>query len=148
MKCFKVIEELQNLILNGSKIPLSNKVVVKQEQVLNLLDELVREMPEDLKDAEKIIKERQKILIDAQQEGELIIKEARATIEKMVDQEEIIKLAKDKSDQILAFAKQTARELRAGANAYADEILEEAQKHLEKLLETLKQSREELKQSR
>ena len=105
MKCFKIIEELQSIIINGSKIPLSNKVVISQDQVLNLLDELIREIPEDIKDAEKILQDRQKILIDAQQQGELIIKEAQATIEKMVDQEEITKLARDKSDQILAFAK-------------------------------------------
>ncbi|HHX25006.1 MAG TPA: ATPase, partial [Thermoanaerobacterales bacterium] len=81
MKCFKVIEELQDLIINSSKIPLSNKVVISQEQILNLLDELLRVIPDDLTEAQKIIEERQRILIEAQQEGEIIVKEAQNTIE-------------------------------------------------------------------
>jgi F0F1-type ATP synthase membrane subunit b/b' len=148
MKSFKIIEQLQDLIINSSKIPLSNKVVINQEQVLNLFDELLRVIPDEMKEAQKIIEDRQNILIDAQQEGEIIVKEAKDTIDKMINQDEITKLAREKSDQILAFAKQTARDLRAGANAYADEVLEDAQKHLERLLETLKKSREELNQAR
>ena len=148
MKCFQIIEQLQSFIINSSKIPLSNKVIINQEYILNLLDELLRVIPDDVKEAQKIIKDRHGILIEAQQEGEIIVKEAQDTIEKLINQDEVTRLAREKSDQIMAFAKQTARDLRAGANAYADEVLEDAQVHLEKLLETLKNSREELNQAR
>ncbi len=148
MKCFQVIEQLQKLAINSTKIPLSNSIVVNQEQALNLLDELVRIIPDDIKYAQKIIEDRQRILVEAQQEGEIIVKEAQDRIDKMINQNEITKLAKEKSDEILAFTKQTARDLRTGANAYADEVLEAAQKHLENLLDTLKKSREELNQAR
>lgn len=94
MKCFQVIEQLQELIINSSKIPLSNKVVVNQDQILSLFDELVRVIPDDIKDAQKIIEDRQRILIEAQQEGEIIVEEAQDTIDKMINQDEITKLAR------------------------------------------------------
>lgn len=148
MKCFQIIEQLQSLIINSSKIPLSNKVVIDQDQILDLFDELLRVLPDDLKDAQKVMENRQRILIEAQKQGEIVIKEAEDAIERMVNQDEITKLAKEKSDQLLNFAKQTARDIRSGANAYADEVLESAQKHLEKLLQIMKDSREELNKSR
>ncbi|MDD4570556.1 MAG: ATPase, partial [Tepidanaerobacteraceae bacterium] len=111
MKCFQIIEQLQDLIINSSKIPLSNKVVINQEHILNLLDELLRVIPDDMKDAQKIIEDRRSILIEAQQESEIIVKEAHETIDKMINQDEVTRLAREKSDQIMAFAKQTARDL-------------------------------------
>ena len=126
MKCFQIIEQLQSLIINSSKIPLSNKVVIDQDQILDLFDELLRVLPDDLKDAQKVMENRQRILIEAQKQGEIVIKEAEDAIERMVNQDEITKLAKEKSDQLLNFAKQTARDIRSGANAYADEVLESA----------------------
>ena len=66
MKCFQIIEQLQSLIINSSKIPLSNKVVINQDEILNLFDELLRVIPDDLKDAQKVMEDRQRILIEAQ----------------------------------------------------------------------------------
>ena len=86
MKCFQVIEQLQKLAINSTKIPLSNSIVVNQEQALNLLDELVRIIPDDIKYAQKIIEDRQRILVEAQQEGEIIVKEAQDRIDKMINQ--------------------------------------------------------------
>ncbi|MDN5312323.1 MAG: hypothetical protein PWQ68_1296, partial [Thermoanaerobacteraceae bacterium] len=99
MECYKIIEQIQEIINSSSKIPFSNKVVIDQAQILDLIDELLRLLPDDLKKAQRIIEERQQILIEAQKEGEMIIKEAKNHIEKMVNQEEIIKLAKEKSEQ-------------------------------------------------
>ncbi|HHW02921.1 MAG TPA: ATPase [Thermoanaerobacterales bacterium] len=148
MECYKIIEQIQELISSGSKIPFSNKVVIDQTQMLDLIDELLRLLPDDLKKARRIIEERQQILIEAQREGEMVIKEAKSHIEKMVNQEEIVRLAKEKSEQILSYAKQTAREIRAGANNYADEVLGQMEQHLEKVLETVRKGREELNQKR
>lgn len=148
MEFYKYIEQLRNIITNGSKIPFSSKIIIEKEQALDLIDALLRSLPEDLKDAKAVIEDRQKILIDAQNQAEIIIKEAQETIEKMVSEDEITKLAQEKSDQILSFTKQTAREIRSGANDYADEVLGQLDKQLTKLLKTVKRGREELKQNR
>lgn len=148
MEFYKYIEQLQKLIDNGAKIPFSSKVIIEREQALDLIDALLRSLPEDLKDARAVIEDRQKILIDAQNQAEIIIKEAQDTIEKMVNEDEITKLAQEKSDQILSFTKQTAREIRSGANDYADEVLGQLDKQLTKILKTVKRGREELKQNR
>lgn len=148
MDSYNIIEQIQDIVNSSSKLPFSNKIVVDQIKMLDLLDELVRLLPEDLKKARKVLEERQQILIDAQKEGEIILKEAKEHLDKMVNQEEVMKLAKEKSEQILSYAKQTAREIRAGANNYADEVLSHLEQHLEKVLETVKKGREELNQKR
>lgn len=148
MECYGLIEQLQGIVNESSKLPFSNKVILNQDQLFDIIDELLRVLPDDLKTAQKITEDRQRILVDAQNEGDMIVKEARQTIEKMINQEEIIKLAREKSDQILSSAKLTAREIRAGATDYADEVLENLEKYLEKMLETIKKGREELNQKR
>ncbi|HHY04628.1 MAG TPA: ATPase [Thermoanaerobacterales bacterium] len=148
MECYRIIEQIQDVISSGSKLPFSNKVILDQEILLELIDHLLRALPDDLKDAQSIVNDRQRILIDAQKEGEMIVKEAKNTIEQMVSQDEITKLAKEKSEQILTFAKQTAREIRVGATDFADEILQKAEENLSTLLETVKSGREELNQKR
>lgn len=148
MECYRLIEELQEMINSGSKILFSNKVLIDQDKALDIIDKLLRSLPDDIKAAQKINEERQRILIEAQKEGELVIKEAKEHIDNLVNQEEITRLAREKSDQLMNFAKQTAREIRAAANDYADQVLEELEQHLTKLLDTLRAGREELSQKR
>ena len=117
-----------------------------QEILLELIDHLLRALPDDLKkDAQSIVNDRQRILIDAQKEGEMIVKEAKNTIEQMVSQDEITKLAKEKSEQILTFAKQTAREIRVGATDFADEILQKAEENLSTLFRNCKEWQRRIK---
>ena len=148
MECYRLIEELQDMINSGSKILFSNKVLIDQEKALDIIDKLLRVLPDDIKMAKKITEDRQRILIEAQKESELILKEARDHIDNLVNQEEITKMAREKSDQILNFAKQTAREIRTAANDYADDVLEELEQHITKVLETLKAGRDELRKKR
>lgn len=148
MEFYKYIEQLQNTINKGSKLPFSSKIIIDKEEALDLIDALLRSLPEDLKNAKTTIEDRQKILIDAQNQAEIIIKEAKDTIEKMVNEDEVTKLAQEKSEQILSFTKQTAREIRSGANDYADEVLGQLDKQLTKILQTVKRGREELKENR
>ncbi|MGI6484959.1 MAG: ATPase [Tepidanaerobacteraceae bacterium] len=148
MQCYKIIEELQNIISDGSKVPFSNKVILSQEQLFDMIDSLLRALPDDLKTAQRISEDRNTILAEAQNERDMIVKEAKQTIEKMVNQEEITRLAREKSDQIISSAKLTAREIRAGAADYADEILEDLEERLTMILETVKKGREELNQKK
>jgi len=148
VECLRLIEELQDMINSGSKILFSNKVLIDQEKALEIIDKLLRSLPDDIKIAQKITEDRQRILIEAQKESEIILKEAKDHIDSLVNQEEITKKAREKSDQILNFAKQTAREIRTAANDYADDVLEELEQHITKVLETLKAGREELKKKR
>ena len=148
MDCLRLIEELQDMINSGSKMLFSNKVLIDQERALDIIDKLLRALPDDIKIAQKITEDRQRILIEAQKEGEIILKEAKDHIDSLVNQEEITKMAREKSDQLLNFAKQTAREIRTAANDYADDVLEELEQHITKVLDTLKAGREELRKNR
>lgn len=148
MEFYKYVEELQHLLSNASKVPFSSKVIIENEKALELLDGLIRCLPNDLKHARKVVEDRQKILVDAQKEAEIIVKEAKRSIEKMVNEEEVTRLAQEKSEHILTFAKQTARDIRIGANDYADEVLAQLEDRLNKILETIKRGREEINQNR
>ncbi|MGB9813464.1 MAG: ATPase [Thermovenabulum sp.] len=144
MDTYYYIEQIQKMVSEASKLPFSNKIVLDQDKILQLIDDLIKSLPEEIKKSKKILEERQNILLEAQREGEMIIKEAKEYIEKMVDQNEITKLAKEKSEEILSLAKKTAREIRVGANKYADEVLEELENQLHKILQSVRKGREEL----
>lgn len=144
MKCLALIEELRGVLEEGHKIPFANKIVIDKEMTISLLNEIETSIPDDIKKAQEVLNERQRILIEAQQEGEGIIKQAEVRINQMISENEITKQAKEKAEEIINEAKKMSRDIRLGANEYAQNILSGLEESLEKTLSIIKNGKNEL----
>ena len=140
-----MLYELRRRINDGFTVPISGKVMIEKDELLSVIDEIEEILPQEVKKANCIINERQRILIDAQREGENIIKEAEDRINKMVNESEISRRAYKKADEIVSNAKKNAREIRIGANEYAEETLKRLYIHLEKTMGTVEKGMDQLK---
>jgi cell division septum initiation protein DivIVA len=130
LEVLNLLEELEDIIENSSSIPLSGKVLINKEEVLELIKQIRIKLPDEFKRAEWIKQERQRILLEAQQEAEMIIKEAEQ---------------KKTAAEIISTAQANAREIRLGSREYADELLAKIELQVSEILETIKRNREELK---
>ena len=145
MEIFTLLETLEDLIENGKKVPFSEKCIVEQSEILDLIKEVRLKLPDELKQAKWVKEERERILAEANKEAEDVVKEAENRIISMIDEHEITKKAYEQKNEIMSAANESSRQITQGAKEYADNILETLSKTLSKTLEEIEANRKELK---
>ena len=145
MEIFTLLETLEDILEKSRGVPFSNKCVVDKEEVLEIIKEVRLKLPEELKQAKWIKEERQRILVEAQNEANDIIKEAENRIISMIDEHEITRKAYEKKVEIIETANEMSREIKSGTEEYADGVLAGIEVALEDALKVIKNNRKELK---
>jgi cell division septum initiation protein DivIVA len=123
---------------------MTDKVMIEREEIYDILDQMRTTIPEEIKQARWIVKERQEMLSEAKAESDRIIKEAREQAERIISEQEVVKMAERNASQIMEDARAREREIRLGAEDYADEVLETLETNLGKFLAAVKRGRERL----
>ena len=144
MDVLEMIDKLDELVRNAKHVPLSREVRVDKDKLDGLLDEMRATIPEEIKEARWIVKERQEMLAEAKREAERIVREAREQQARMISDEEVTKQAERAADEIVEDARTREREIRLGAEDYADEILNTLEVNLQKFLAAVQRGRDRL----
>lgn len=138
MEIYTLLETIKNIIESGRKIPFTeSKRIVDENEILDLIDEIVQKLPDELKTAKWIKEERERIIAEAHQDADNIVKEAENRIIAMIDEHEITRKAYDKKSEIIAGANEMYREIKEETAKYADEILANVETDIVKLSETV-----------
>lgn len=145
MDVLKLLNEIEDILEESSSIPLSKKVVVDKNEFLEIIKEIRIKLPDEIKQAEWIREERQRILAEAQNEADTIVEQVKMQIEELVEDEEITKKANERAEEIINKAKSQAKEIRIGAREYGDQLLKEVQDYLKNIGVTLDSNRNELR---
>ena len=144
MDVLVLIDKLDDLVHNAKQVPLTDQVRVDKEEIYDLLDQMRATIPEEIKQARWIVKERQEMLAEAKREAERIVKEARERQERLISNEEVMKAAERAAEDIIEEAQAREREIRLGAEDYADEILNTLEINLSKFIAAVQRGRERL----
>src|SRR6187455_2639441 len=120
MDVLVLIDKLDDLVHNAKAVPLTDQVRIDREEIYEILDQMRATIPEEIKQARWIVKERQEMLAEAKRECDRIIQEARE------------------------HAKRKARETRLEMEDWADSILSTLEVNLDKFLTAVKRGRERL----
>jgi cell division septum initiation protein DivIVA len=139
-----LIDKLDDLIHNAKPIPLSDNVRVDKEEIYDLLDQMRATIPEEIKQARWIVKERQEMLAEAKREAERIVKDGNDEQQRLVGEQEVVKQAENHAEDIIEEARAREREIRLGAEDYADDILNTLEVNLEKFLAAVQRGRDRL----
>ena len=144
MDVLVLIDKLDDMVHNARTGPLTDSVMIDREEMYELLDQMRSTIPEEIKQARWIVKERQEMLAEAKSEAERIIAEATDRSARMASEEEIVRLADRQAKEIVEEAHEREREIRFGAEDYADEVLGNLEVNLEKFLAAVRRGRERL----
>jgi cell division septum initiation protein DivIVA len=144
MDIMQLIDKLEELITEAKKVPFSSLVMVDEEKIFEIIDEMRATLPEELKQARWIVKERQEMLDEAEKEAQRVINEAREKAKQLASETEVVKLAENQAQEIIEAAKQKEREIRLSAEDYADEIMANLEVNLGKLLAAVQRGRDRL----
>ncbi|NLB33755.1 MAG: ATPase [Tissierellia bacterium] len=145
MDILNLLERIEDIIEDASKFPLSSKVMIDKEEVLEVINEIRLKMPDEINRASWVSKERQRILNEAQNEAEELISKVTEQQKTLIEESEITRQAKKYADQLIQEAEQKANEMKSGAYDYSDEILSKLQEKIREINNIIEDNREVLK---
>jgi hypothetical protein len=132
-------------VIGGAKsMPLSSSVMISRDEVLELLEEAINRLPDELRQARWLLKEREEFLAKVQAEADDILAAARARAERMVQRTEIVREAHHVAGRTVEHARDEARRLRLEAEDYCDQKLAAFEIVLERTMKTVQAGREKL----
>lgn len=139
-----LVDELDAFLSDSGRIPLTGRLVVNEQEAFELVDQLRQSIPEALRIAQRITRDREKLLQQARQEGDQLLSDSRAYAEKLTRESSIIQRAQEEADRIIEDARRIGREIRMGARDYADEIMERVEGNILRALAIVREGRQEL----
>ncbi|MEW6425671.1 MAG: ATPase [Bacillota bacterium] len=145
MELFNVLNELEELVENSPKIPLTRRILVDEDKLLDYLDRMRASLPEEVRQAKWLLQEREKVLADSKKEAMRILEEAQKQLDRRAEESEIARQAKAIADEVIQKAEAVAREIKQGARDYADDVLSGLEEELNRLLTQIRNGRAELK---
>ena len=131
-----LVDRLEKLVNEGWRVPLSTKTVIDENAVFDIIDQIRVSVPQEIKRANELLQEREKVLATASEEGERVIEQAREHALRLVDEHEIMAAARAEVEGIRAQARRETEEVRKGADDYAVGVLSDLESNLASLLQT------------
>lgn len=123
MDIMYLVDRLEALVNSSRRVPLSSRIMLEEEEVLALVDQLRQAIPNEVKQARRIMQERDQIIKLAQTEADKIVTMARERAEYMINQDNVYYLAKERSEQVLGDAQRDALATRQEIEEYAVAVL-------------------------
>ena len=141
MEILEIINMMEENIDKASTVPLSGKILIDKEDLLDYIQEMRLVFPEELKEAEWVKEERQRILSEAETRAQTMVKNAEDKVRQMIDENEVTRQAIEQANQLVNDAQTKSMEIKSDCDQYADDILADVEKRLDMLLKKVHDDR-------
>jgi regulator of protease activity HflC (stomatin/prohibitin superfamily) len=133
MDILQLIDRLEELFNDAKAVPFTHNVVVDEDKMLELIDQLRITIPEEVKKAQQVVAQRDRVMAQAQEEANRTLQIARDKADQLVQKDMIAQEAQRRAEQILSQARAEAEAVRADADNYVLDTLLQLQEQIEKL---------------
>ena len=140
----ELLEDLITEIENARAVPLSNNVMISQEDMLDRLHYAAEQLPEELRAARWMVREREAYIAKTNERARELVDRARAESERLVSENYIVQEAVEEANTLIRNAENEARRIRLEAEDYAERHLAEAETVLGELYRYITEARAEL----
>ncbi|MFP5224556.1 MAG: hypothetical protein ACLGH3_03210 [Actinomycetota bacterium] len=137
----EILAQLEEQVRDARSMPLSASAMVDRKHLLALIEEARRILPDELRRAREVIRDREDLIAAARTESERVINRTMQQREELVSQTEIVQAAAREADKIVGEAKQAAARIRAEAEEYVEAKLANFEVVLTKTLQTVEKGR-------
>lgn len=134
MDILHLVDRLEELFNESRPIPLTHNVIVDEDRMLEIIDQMRISIPEEVKKAQQILAQRDRVLAQAQEEANRTIKLAKQKGEELMARDAIVEAAQARAEQIIAQARAEAEAVRLEADDYVIESLSALEAELTRLL--------------
>ncbi len=137
-----IIGALYDLVQDARSMPLAaDKCIVERDKVLDMLDEIIAQLPVELKQSRTIVESRNELISQARREAEAILRQAQEQAKQMVTQEAIYQEARRRSEELVGQTQNRINQLRKVGNEYMDESLRQTEEVIAKALGEVRDTR-------
>lgn len=140
----EILLDLIELISKAANVPLSSTPRIDREEVIALLEDAIACLPQEVREARFMLKEKETFLIRSQREADEIIEAARTQAERMVQRTEVVRASEARARQIIDEAESTARRLKSETEDFLDRRLASVEILIDRLMKTIKHGRDRL----
>ena len=137
-----IIGALYDLVQDARSMPLAaDKCIVERDKVLDMLDEIIAQLPVELKQSRTIVESRNELISQARREAETVLRQAQEQAKQLVTQEAIYQEAKRSSEELVQQTQNRINQLRKAGNDYMDESLRQTEEAITKALTEVRDTR-------
>ena len=153
------LNQIEDLVASSSHLWFTDRIMINDNDLIHLVEELRQELPLELERADEIMRERDKIIMSAQQEATNIVNQAKERAAQIVDENDLVIKAREKSQAVISQAqaqeqeivertRQNARELQDNADRYANQVFDQLIAHVTNTFQGVQQAQAGLEQAR
>ncbi|HEX8100114.1 MAG TPA: hypothetical protein VF660_07930 [Actinomycetota bacterium] len=124
------LQQLRELIEQARSMPLSSSVMVNREEILELIETAASNLPEEIRQARWVVKDREDLLAKARRDGEIIVAKARQERDRLVSREEVVRAAQSEAERLVGEGREQSRQLSLEAEDYVESKLAELEQVL------------------
>jgi len=144
----ELLEMLHAMITEAWGLPLgAEKCVIERDKALDILDEIRASFPTEIAEAKRLLDARADFINNAKREADAIKRTAEERARQLIDEQEIIRISREKSHDMLTYAETSTTELRRVANEYVDDAMQRTEEALGTALNEIRESRTKFRQA-
>lgn len=138
----ELLDILFEMIDEAKSVPLSSeKCMIERDRALDLLDDIRAQFPVEMKEAKKLLENRNEYVAAAKREAEAMKKQAEEEARRIVAEDQLLNQARQKSNEMIRVAEERSRELRRSANEYCEDVLRRTEEAISEAYDEMKQRR-------
>lgn len=138
MDILYLVDRLESLIASSRRMPLVNQILIKEGDVLNIVDQMRTSIPDEIKQARRIIQEKERILAQAQADATTLLSRAREETERAMNREGLLRAAEARSQELVRQAEEQAQSVVEQAEEHSEQLKNDADNYVAETLRNLK----------
>ena len=134
MDILQLIDRLEELFNESKNVPFTKNVMVDEDRMHDIIDQMRIAIPEEVKKAQQLLGQRDRVLAQAQEEANRTLEIARQKADQLVAKDMVVVEAQRRAELIIAQARGDAEGIRADADDYVVNSLRQLEKELDRNL--------------
>ena len=148
MDILQLVDQIEDLFNESRALPFTRNIVIDEDKLLDIIDQMRVTVPEEVKKAQQIVTQKDRIIAQAQEEANRIITLAKEKAEQIVEREAIVKSAQNRSQQIVTQARDDAAATRRDADNYVVDSLQSMEEEVTRLLTQIRNGIRKIEEDR
>lgn len=137
----ELLDILYGMVTEAWGVPLGNdKCIIEREKAIEIINEIKVSLPTELAEAKRLVAARDEFIGNAKREAESIRKSAEEKARSMIEEQEVVRVAKARSAEMIANAEAKSNELRRVASSYVDDLMRQSEEALNSALTSVQNS--------
>lgn len=137
MDILYLLDQLEEVLGAGSRLPLTSRTLVDEQEILDILDQIRVSIPDELKAARRLTQERDQVIADAHADAERILREAETQAMERVADHQLVRSAESRAADVEDRAMRQAADIRREADAYAYRVLQKLREQIGQIAQTV-----------